>query len=343
MNPLFMDGAPSPAPEEPGLIRRCMRVFGVVAGLFTIDLFRRRRAQLKIEDGPMWQRFIRGLFYRLLFLPVIVVFVLAALVWIGTHPFRLNVASDPSSVGAYYDPVNFTSADGTRLEAWFVPMLDARSVVEQKEKVLKAKYPAVVLVHDYGNNRSQMLPLVRPLHEAGYIVLVIALRGSSGSIMTGTTFGLRESADVKAAVDMLRRRNGVDPNRIAVLGVGTGANAALLAATDDDVIAALILDHPMIDVNEMICDYLNPPQPWLNWARPISKWIFEVAYKVDADDLEFRRCKAAVRGRPVLMFDSRLNENTPFQRRAIKQTCDFLDRHMKSKRGETNVAGTESN
>jgi len=339
MNPLFMEGAPPVLPPKRGILRGIHWILRAPLTLLTADLCFWRRARLKVEDGPLWQRAIKGLLYRVLFLPVLLFLVLAAMVWIATHPWRTVIAADPLSVGAYYDPVSFTSADGVRLDAWIIPMINAKSVVEQKEKILKARFPAVVLVHDMGNNRTQMLPLIKPLHEAGFVVLVLGLRGSGPG--TGTTFGLREAADVQAAVNTLRRCTGVDPNRVAVLGVGTGANAALLAATDDDRIAALVLDHPVTDVDEMISRRLSPPQRWLRWAAPLSKWIFEVAYRVDADDLNFRRCKAAVKGRAVLMFDASSKSITVFQRRGIVQACDFLSSHLKVA-PNTNLATTDT-
>jgi dienelactone hydrolase len=89
-----------------------------------------------------------------------------------------------------------------------------------------------------------MLPLVRPLHDAGFVVMVVALRGCGASAPAGETFGLLESNDVKAAVAVLRKRPFVDPNRIAIVGVGAGANACVLAASEDAGIKALVLDHP---------------------------------------------------------------------------------------------------
>ena len=85
-----------------------------------------------------------------------------------------------------------------------------------------------------------MLPLVTPLHQAGYIVFVLGLRGSNLGSTYGSTFGLSESNDVKAAVDLLRKTPFVDTKRIAVLGLGTGATASLLAVQKDPGIAAMV-------------------------------------------------------------------------------------------------------
>jgi hypothetical protein len=254
--------------------------------------------------------------------------VVAAMVYLGTHPPRTLSVADPMTRGMYYDPVSFVSLDGVRLEGWLVPILDAKTVIEKKEEVYKLKGPGVVLVHDYGASRLQMLPLVQPLHEAGYVVLVITLRGTGGLVSNGSAFGLREYADVLAGVDLLRRHPNVDGKRIAVLGVGTGANAAILAAERDPAITALILDHPIINVNEMIDHHIAPPQDWLRWMNPICKWTFELAYRCDAEDLDLTRRTKKLQMRPILMFNPDSAPPHSFSSTGIVAIREFLGKHM---------------
>jgi pimeloyl-ACP methyl ester carboxylesterase len=328
MSPIFLEDE-APAAVRPFLLHRLTWPLRCLATLLLIDVcFWRRSHRLKIEDGALASRILRGLAYRLLFVPVMLAFVVVALVYIGTHPPRVYPTMDPLSHGIYYDPIAFTSADGTRLEGWFVPDIDAKAVLAKKEEVLRTKRPAVILVHDYGANRVQMLPLVQPLHEAGYIVLVISLRGTGGMVSTGSTFGLREADDVLAAAETLRRRPGVDPDRIAVLGVGTGANAAILAAERDPKIAAIILDHPVVHINQVIDKYLGPPQPWLRWLGPACKWAFELGYHIDAEDLDLKRRQDTLASRPLLMFDPTAIPAHSYQQIGIAHLQDFLHRHL---------------
>ena len=58
---------------------------------------------------------------------------------------------------------------------------------------------------------EQLLPLVRPLHEAGFVILMLNVRGVGTATAAAQTFGLKESRDVLAAVEMLRRRPFVNP------------------------------------------------------------------------------------------------------------------------------------
>ena len=96
-----------------------------------------------------------------------------------TYPPGATSELDPTCQGVYYDAVTLMTDDGVRLDSWLVPVVDASVVLVQKDDVLRNRHPAVVLVHDFGNRRQQMLPLVRPLHQAGFVVLVIG-SGAAG-------------------------------------------------------------------------------------------------------------------------------------------------------------------
>jgi alpha-beta hydrolase superfamily lysophospholipase len=194
--------------------------------------------------------------------------------------------------------------DGVRLDSWLVPVVDASVVLVQRDDVLRNRHPAVVLVHDFGNRRQQMLPLVRPLHQAGFVVLVIGMRGSGLTGGVGSTFGLHEAMDIQAGVAMLRRRPFVNAQRIAVVGIGSGATAALLAAREDPSIAALVLDHPVRDASAVISDRLLPHEPMIAWMQPLCKWVFELAYQVDVDEVDLSRLNNVMHSRPVLMLDT---------------------------------------
>jgi pimeloyl-ACP methyl ester carboxylesterase len=323
MNPMFLDAV--------GQLRQRRSIGSLIAAPFRLaawvlltDVIFWKREKMKMEDGSALLRLLHGLVYRMLLVPICLIFLLAALVYIATHPPYPPASPDPQAIGFYYDPVSLTTADGVPLEAWLVPLLDARLVIEKKEQALRDKQPAVILVHDYGRGRGQMLPLVKPLHEAGYVVLIVGQRGNGAG--AASTFGLRESVDVLAAMEMLRRRPGIDTKRIAVLGVGTGATAALLAAERDGGVAALILDHPIVGVEQVLEEYLGPPQPWLRSLRPLCKWAFELAYRVDADDLELPRHDKTMTSRPMLMFSSSNSTADSLHPRGQQQIRAFLEK-----------------
>lgn len=239
-------------------------------------------------------------------LPSICVLSAFYLVTTGTHPAPPPELLDPNSQGCYFETVEFASGDGTKLTGWLVPAMDARRVLSEKDKVLKAKRPAVVLVHDVGQSPQQMLPLIRPLHDEGVNVLAVSLRGcgTGTARASGATFGLRESSDVAAAVELLRQMRFVDPNRVAVVGIGTGANAALMAASKDPSCKAVVIANPVKSCDDVIARRIAPHGRGLGWMQSVCRVTFELMYKVNADELDYDRYASVLSTRPSLVFDT---------------------------------------
>jgi hypothetical protein len=259
------------------------------------------------------------------FAPLLRVIFLSAIVLAATHPRRALHGADPSSLGIYYDPVNFLASDGAHLEGWLVPVVDARRVLEEKDNIIGKRYPAVVLVHDYDGSRQQLLPLVRPLHQSGLVVLALNLRGAASISGEAQTFGIREAQDVKAAVEMLRRRPFVDPERVALSGIGTGANACLLAARGDETIKTLVLTAPTADFDQVFATRVGESHVWLPPLRNLFRWTFQVMYGVDAGDLEFARFNDLIAQRHVLITDERQRLMDPAYVHGVQ---NYLRKHL---------------
>jgi dienelactone hydrolase len=105
-------------------------------------------------------------------------------------------------------PVRFRATDGVSLRGSLVPGRARRA-------------PAVVLVHESNGGPDQFDPFVPHLHARGYAALTYGSRPGSGR-MDET----RNARDIAGAVRALRRRSGIDPQRIAVVGASIGATSA---------------------------------------------------------------------------------------------------------------------
>jgi pimeloyl-ACP methyl ester carboxylesterase len=307
--------------------------------LFSSPVGIRRR---EIENRPPFvSRLVRGVAYRALFLPILIALSCATLVFTGTHPSTVFSATDPATYGVYFAPVSFDSQDGTRLEGWLAPVVDAKSVIERKEKLLRTKHPAVVLVHDFGKPPQQLLPLFAPLHDDGIIVMAVGLRGTNASTFqtAGQTFGLREAMDVNATIDALRADPFVDTSRIAILGIGSGANAAVIAASRDPHVKATVLIDPLQDVESVFRQYIGPERNGLRWMQPLCKWTFELAYRVDAEDMVVDNFPAVVRGRPSLRIDTRGDADFLTKAKSQKQIRDFLCEQLRLEKPPQRTSG----
>ena len=324
MNPSFMFEPPAKAAPKR---KKFAWVWSILKRLVRLMLSHPfgGKQPFRNEEGTKLGRFIRGFAYRLAFVPLILVMFLTALVLAATHPQRPLPTQDPLTVGVYYDPVNIVTDDGARLEGWLVPVIDAKRVLEEKELILGKRYPAAVLVHDFDSSREQLLPMVATLHEAGIVVLAINLRGSGAISRDAQTFGIREANDVKAAVDMLRRRAYVDPTKIALIGTGTGANACLIAGRNDPSLAAMVLADPAQNFDEAFADRIGHDHIWLNPTRPLLRWTFQIMYGVDTADLDVKNFAAVIAQRPVFTTDS---QRSLYQASTLKQMHGFLQKHL---------------
>jgi uncharacterized protein len=133
-----------------------------------------------------------------------------------------------------------------------------------KPKTQATKNPAVILIAESGvNDRDGMAggvpvlgQLAGALADAGYVSVRFDKRGY------GQTGGRAESAtigdfadDVRAVVRFLEKRKDIDNKRIAVLGHNEGAWVAMLAATREKRIAALVsVAAPAINGNELVLE-----------------------------------------------------------------------------------------
>jgi pimeloyl-ACP methyl ester carboxylesterase len=331
MNPSFApeDDAPSEKVRFKIPWRILLKPFKMAIAAMLADPFARlRRKGLKIDEGTAFSRAARALLYRLAFLPVIIALFAVAFVWAATHPQTTPSQMDPLSVGIYYDPVSYSTDDGVRIDGWLIPAIDERRILKEKDKVLRETHPAVVLVHDFAGRTQEMLPLVRPLHDAGFVVLAISLRGCGTSGEAGETFGLDEVSDVKGAIELLCKRPFVDKKKIAICGIGTGATAAVLESENDPRVKALVLSQPVLET-EQLTRHLMPEQPWLRWMEPLCKWSFEIAYQVDADDLDLARHQAVLNASNTLTFARENGYATLARRTRLQQVRDFLVAKLK--------------
>ncbi len=137
-----------------------------------------------------------------------------------THLLRRGPAPDqpqPLTAPPGARPLRYTSGS-LELVAWL------------SENAASAKpRPAVLFLHGGNALWQGHWDLARPYVEAGYIVLMPAVRGENG--LPGSFSGFYdETADVLAAAELLDAQPGVDPARVFLAGHSVGGTLTLLAA-----------------------------------------------------------------------------------------------------------------
>jgi len=141
--------------------------------------------------------------------------------------------------------VSFPTADGLRLQGWFVAPAPAAGSGDARPH---APGPAVLVCNGNGGDRSMRAALAAALSRLGLAVLLFDYRGYGGNPGVPTEEGL--AADARAALAYLAGRPDVDPDRVVYFGESLGAAVALRLATERPP-AALVLRSPFASLDEV--------------------------------------------------------------------------------------------
>ena len=237
---------------------------------------------------------------RAKFAMAIVVAAAAAVVlvggWIGCdrgiHPPLGESPYDTSQFELPLEDVHFQSRDGLRLAGWFVPGTNGATVI---------------LAHGRRDERSGMLPDANYLYKDGFSVLLFDFRYRGKSEGEESTLGAKEPWDIEGAVDYLRSRSDIDPERIGVQGGSLGAVSAILAAAETPEIKGVVAEIPFKDLPSAIGYAFEHPKEGVGLPRfpfaPVSKFFCELRLGVDLDAVSPVNAIGQISPRPVFLID----------------------------------------
>jgi dienelactone hydrolase len=141
--------------------------------------------------------------------------------YVGAHVATAGVPAD--TLGVAHETVTFTTADGLKLEGWYIPSRNGAAIISFRGRK--------------GPQRQ-----ARMLARHGYGVLVFDRRGEGRSEGTPDILGWGGDEDIKAAIRYLKTRNDVDPKRIGGIGLSVGGELMLEAAAETKDLAAVVSD-----------------------------------------------------------------------------------------------------
>jgi esterase/lipase len=151
-----------------------------------------------------------------------------------------------SSFQSNYINLNFTDRQGGEHEGWLLMGLKGA--------------PAIILCHGYNSNRSDLLALGSLLRQNHFNVYLFNFQGPKVKRLF-SDLGPREASDLLAAIEMVAKQDNVNPHRVGVYGVTTGAYAALADAEQSPLVKALaadtVYDDPTLVLESQVDELLG--------------------------------------------------------------------------------------
>ena len=228
------------------------------------------------------------------------------IVHLGFRAPRVRERASPADFGLPFREVRIPTRRGRHLFGWWLPAPDASRTV--------------VVLHGWGSNAGQMLPAAVPLRRAGLNVLLFDARCHGRS--DGDTFASlpRFAEDLGCVIAWLREGQPPTAVAAAVLGHSVGAGAALLAATREPGIAAVVSIAAFADpalVTERYLRSLRPPRWLLRLVIRYTQWLIGHSFEDIAPIRTICRVQC-----PVLLVHGLEDRTVPVaDARAIAGAC----------------------
>lgn len=233
--------------------------------------------------------------------------------WQLTHPQRRSVDMTPAALGLKYENISFVSkTDHIILKGWMVTAPENRRTV--------------IIAHGYGRNRLQddvpLLPVIASLVKNGSNAVLFDFRNSGESGGHITSIGLFEVLDLLGAIDFVRSHPEWN-QQIVLYGFSMGASTALVAASLDPSVAAVIADSPFADLEGYLRENLSV---WTNLpAVPFNTMILSITPLLTGLDISHMSPLASIQSygsRPVLLIHGEADSDIP-----INNSEQLLEKH----------------
>ncbi|QMB00674.1 alpha/beta hydrolase [Escherichia fergusonii] len=166
------------------------------------------------------------------------------------------------------ESVEFTAKDGTRLHGWFIP-----SAIGPAENAI------ATVIHAHGNagNMSAHWPLVSWLPERNFNVFMFDYRGFGKSKGRPSQAGLLD--DTQSAINVVRHRSDVNPQRLVLFGqsIGGANMVSALGNGDREGIRAVILDSTFASYSSIANQMIPGSGFFMDDSYNAERFIAEVS------------------------------------------------------------------
>ncbi len=237
---------------------------------------------------------------------VIAVALIPAGVHLGFRAPRLRETGSPGDAGLVFEVVRIPTVRRRHLFGWLMPAPGAACTI--------------VVMHGWGGNAELMLPLAVPLQGAGFNLLLYDARNHGHSDADTFSSLPRFAEDLGMAIAWLKRHHPCRAERIAVLGHSVGAGAALLEASRNPDIAAVISLAAFADpaqVTESYLRHLHLPRPIVRLVSRYVEWVIGYRFETIAPMNSVRQIAC-----PILLVHGKDDRIVPVEdARRILSNC----------------------
>jgi len=170
-----------------------------------------------------------------------------------------QLVNTPTQFGIAFQNEYLTAADGTELNAWFLPAVGAPR-------------GTILFLHGNAENISTHFRSVAWLPAAGYNVLVLDYRGYGASAGVPTLAGVQQ--DIDAAMRHLLTHPNVDAQRVVIMGQSLGGALAIFYSAHSayrEQLRAVISDSAFSDYRNVAREVLA--KFWLTWPLQWLPWL----------------------------------------------------------------------
>lgn len=194
----------------------------------------------------------------------------------------------PATYDLPYEDVTVTTADGLELAGWFVPSRNGAVIIMQ---------------HGYKSTRRELLNEAAMMYRHGYGMLVTSIRGHDYSEGELITFGMNEVNDMEAWYQYLLTRNGINPDRIGILGNSYGGMLAIQFAAQNENIKAVVANCAFSSLNDTVSTSVTyfTDLPAFPFAPLIVFWA-ERQTGFKTEDVDATKWIAEISPRPVFLM-----------------------------------------
>ena len=183
------------------------------------------------------------------------------------HPV-CEISCNPANLSLAYENIEFTAADGTKLNGWFIP-------AENSEYT-------VLFCHGNGGNISHRLDTIALLNELSVNVFIFDYRGYGSSEGKISEQGLYSDAAVAWHYLVDNRR--IKPERIIITGRSLGGAIATHTAAKFNP-AALVLESAFTSIPDMAGELM----PWI-YSKHLLKYNLSTLEKLNEVECQVLVC-----------------------------------------------------